>query len=201
MNNTNLWTTKAQEIAINAENTIMNIEKLNEDTSNTLKRATDYIQTEGATALAKAISKSDELGQQSDQMSEIARGAREFVGRYVVFILFLGTSVLGKTIKLDTCSFKHRVCYSCLYDLFSFLFRKQKEIEDMKAIAEQAINISSEAYEITKNAANQQKNIRYVIMSIYYKRYTGQAYTRFSVIIITPWKTIINITPYILYEE
>jgi hypothetical protein len=31
----------------------------------------------------------------------------------------------------------------------------------MKAIADKAINISAEAHEITKNAINQQKNIRY----------------------------------------
>lgn len=79
MNHTNVWTSKAEETAISAENTIMNIEKLNDEISGTLKRATDYIQTEGAVALAKAISKSDELGQQSDQMSEIAREARTFV--------------------------------------------------------------------------------------------------------------------------
>lgn len=57
----------------------MNIEKLNDEIGSTLKRAADYIQTDGAAALAKAISKNDELGQQSDQMSEIAREARTFV--------------------------------------------------------------------------------------------------------------------------
>lgn len=73
------WTTIAEENSLQAEKNIMNIEKMNEETTNTLKRAMDYIQTEGATALNKAISKSDELGQQSDQMSEIAREARLFV--------------------------------------------------------------------------------------------------------------------------
>lgn len=76
---TNNWTALAEENSVQAEKNIMNIEKMNEETTNTLKRAMDYIQTEGATALAKAISKSDELGQQSDQMSEIAREARAFV--------------------------------------------------------------------------------------------------------------------------
>jgi len=79
MAQTNNWTAIAEENSLQAEKTVMNIEKMNEDTTNTLKRAMDYIQTEGATALAKAISKSDELGQQSDQMSEIAREARKFV--------------------------------------------------------------------------------------------------------------------------
>lgn len=76
---TSNWTALAEENSVQAEKNIMNIEKMNEETTNTLKRAMDYIQTEGATALAKAISKSDELGQQSDQMSEIAREARAFV--------------------------------------------------------------------------------------------------------------------------
>lgn len=79
MAQTSNWTAIAEENSLKAENNVMNIEKMNEDTTNTLKRAMDYIQTEGATALAKAISKSDELGQQSDQMSEIAREARTFV--------------------------------------------------------------------------------------------------------------------------
>lgn len=76
---TSNWTAIAEENSLKAEKNIMNIEKMNEDTTNTLKSAMDYIQTEGATALSKAISKSDELGQQSDQMSGIAREARIFV--------------------------------------------------------------------------------------------------------------------------
>lgn len=38
-------------------------------------------------------------------------------------------------------------------------------MNDMKEIAEKATNLSTEAFEITKNAANQQKNIRYNIFS------------------------------------
>ncbi|VVC25129.1 Hypothetical protein CINCED_3A009745 [Cinara cedri] len=117
MAQTSNWTATAEENSIQAEKNIINIEKMNEETTNTLKRAMDYIQTEGATALAKAISKSDELGQQSDQMSEIAREARQYI------------------------------------DV------KEAEIEKMKATAEKAINISTEAYEITRLAVNQQKNI------------------------------------------
>lgn len=41
-----------------------------------------------------------------------------------------------------------------------FIFRKEKELKDMKEISDKATNLSSEAYEITKNSANQQKNIR-----------------------------------------
>lgn len=77
---TSNWTTLAEENSLKAEKNIMSIERMNDETTNTLKRAMDYIQTEGATALDKAISKSDKLGQQSDQMSEIAREARNFVG-------------------------------------------------------------------------------------------------------------------------
>lgn len=79
MAQTNNWTAIAEEKSAQAEKTVGNIERMNEETTNTLKRAMDYIQTEGAAALAKAVSKSDELGQQSDQMSEIAREARTFV--------------------------------------------------------------------------------------------------------------------------
>jgi len=73
------WTYLAEENSLHAEKNIIDIEKMNEETTDTLKRAMDYIQTEGATALTKAISKSEELGQQSDQMSEIAREARTYV--------------------------------------------------------------------------------------------------------------------------
>lgn len=81
MSQTNNWKATAEENSLQAEKNIMAIEKMNEETSNTLKNAMDYIQTEGAAALEKAISKSEELGQQSDQMSEIAREARTFVER------------------------------------------------------------------------------------------------------------------------
>jgi len=73
------WTTTAEEKSLEAENNIMNIEKLNDKSANTLKRALEYIETEGATSLLKAVTKSNELGQQSDQMSEIAREARMFL--------------------------------------------------------------------------------------------------------------------------
>lgn len=79
MAQTSNWTAIAEEKSLQAERTAMNIDKMNEETTNTLKRAMDYIQTDGAAALAKAISKSDELGQQSDQMSQIAREARTYV--------------------------------------------------------------------------------------------------------------------------
>ncbi|XP_050538498.1 laminin subunit gamma-1, partial [Daktulosphaira vitifoliae] len=73
------WTALAENNAIQADKNLTEVEKINEDITNVLKRASDYIQTEGATALSKAIMKSDELGQQSDQMSAIAREARKLV--------------------------------------------------------------------------------------------------------------------------
>lgn len=76
---TNNWTNVAEENSLQAEKVILTIEKMNEETTNRLKNVMDYIQTEGATALDKAKSKSEELGQQSDQMSEIARDARTYV--------------------------------------------------------------------------------------------------------------------------
>lgn len=83
---TNNWTAIAEENSKIGETNLMNIEKMNEETANTLKTAMDYIQTEGATALNKAIIKSEELGQQSDQMSEIAREARKFIELYAFII-------------------------------------------------------------------------------------------------------------------
>jgi len=79
MAQTSNWTTIAEEKSLQAENNIMNIEKMNDKSANTLKRALEYIETEGATSLLKAVTKSNELGQQSDQMSEIAREARMFL--------------------------------------------------------------------------------------------------------------------------
>lgn len=43
---------------------------------------------------------------------------------------------------------------------FYAYYRKEAEIKNMKETAEQAIQASAEAYEITKDAVNQQKNIR-----------------------------------------
>jgi len=40
--------------------------------------------------------------------------------------------------------------------------RKEEEMEKMRVIAEKAMNISLEAYNITRDAVNQQKNIRYL---------------------------------------
>lgn len=144
MAQTSNWTATAEENSIQAERNIINIEKMNEETTNTLKRAMDYIQTEGAAALSKAISKSDELGQQSDQMSEIARDARQYVDVYVHWLY---------------CSINFHI-----YDYYEyfFFFRKETEIEKMRATAEKAIDVSTEAYEITRLAVNQQKNIRWV---------------------------------------
>jgi len=48
-----------------------------------------------------------------------------------------------------------------LYYLCIVIFRKEQEMERMKVIAVKAVNISSEAYNITRDAVNQQKNIRY----------------------------------------
>jgi len=47
--------------------------------------------------------------------------------------------------------------------------RKEQEIEKMKVTAAQAVKISTEAYNITRDAVNQQKNIRYnkVIFNYY----------------------------------
>jgi len=41
-----------------------------------LQDTMDYVQTDGAAALKKAMERSEEFGQQSSKMSEIAREAR-----------------------------------------------------------------------------------------------------------------------------
>lgn len=48
-----------------------------------------------------------------------------------------------------------------------FIFRRETEIGELKETAEKAIKASNEAFEITKDAVNQQKNIRYCVIKIY----------------------------------
>lgn len=57
----------------------------------------------------------------------------------------------------------HRITLSIINMIFSsfVFFRKEEEIEKLRSTAEKAINVSSDAFEITKDAVNQQKNIRY----------------------------------------
>lgn len=50
-------------------------------------------------------------------------------------------------------------------------FRKEEEMKQMKQIAERAVNESAEAYNITKDAVNQQKNIRYKFDDKFYLFY------------------------------
>lgn len=45
--------------------------------------------------------------------------------------------------------------------VFVVSIRKEEDIEKLRATAEKAINVSSAAFDITKDAVNQQKNIRY----------------------------------------
>lgn len=47
------------------------------------------------------------------------------------------------------------------------IIRKEVEIEKMRETAEKAINMSAEAFEITKEAINQQKNIRYLMKDLF----------------------------------
>lgn len=50
-------------------------------------------------------------------------------------------------------------------------FRKEEEMKQMKQITERAVNESAEAYNITKDAVNQQKNIRYKFDDKFYLFY------------------------------
>lgn len=85
---TSNWTAVIEDNSKQADKNVENIEKMIEEITNTINSAMDYIKTDGAAALTKAVTKSDKLGQQSDQMTEIAKSAREFVEKYFVFISF-----------------------------------------------------------------------------------------------------------------
>jgi len=51
----------------------------------------DYVQTDGSAALKKAMERSEEFGQQSSKMSEIAREARALAEKWVCFQLYAFT--------------------------------------------------------------------------------------------------------------
>ncbi|XP_054274289.1 laminin subunit gamma-1-like isoform X2 [Macrosteles quadrilineatus] len=103
--------TKQAEInATQAEHTIGQAQDVLQD-------ALDYLQADGATALAKAVERSALFGQQNQQMSDIAREARN-------------------------------------------LAQDQEErAAEIHKIAEAAVNLSTQAYDIAKDAINRQKNI------------------------------------------
>ncbi|XP_067003262.1 laminin subunit gamma-1 [Anabrus simplex] len=67
-----------EAVAHNAfgERNVTQAEKIIERAQEALKDALDYLQTEGYVALEKARERSEQFGQQSEQMSEIAREAR-----------------------------------------------------------------------------------------------------------------------------
>lgn len=83
-NQMNEWTANAKDISMQAETNITNIKYIIDNTTNILRRTSDFIQTDGATTLEKARKKSDEIGQQSKQMTDIAREARQYVDEYVL---------------------------------------------------------------------------------------------------------------------
>ncbi|XP_075230002.1 laminin subunit gamma-1 isoform X2 [Lycorma delicatula] len=111
------WTQEALAETTEAERNATQAEQIIESARDALQSALDYLQTDGAAALAKAMERSIEFGQQSQQMSDIAREAR-------------------------------------------LLAQQQKEEADnIRKNADKSLNISTEAFELAKEAINQQKNI------------------------------------------
>ncbi|XP_069688400.1 laminin subunit gamma-1 [Periplaneta americana] len=92
-------------------------EDIIEKASEALKDTMDYLQTDGSAALLKAMERSEQFGQTSSQMSEIAREAR----------------VLAE--------------------------QQEKEADDIQLIAAKAVNTSTEAFELARDAIKQQLNI------------------------------------------
>jgi len=81
------------------------------------KDTMDYVQTDGAAALKKAMERSEEFGQHSSKMSEIAREARALAEK------------------------------------------QEKEADDIQLVAARAVNTSTSAYELARDAIKQQQNI------------------------------------------
>lgn len=82
-----------------------------------LKDTMDYVQTDGSAALRKAMERSEQFGQTSSQMSEIAREARALAEK------------------------------------------QEKEADDIQLVAARAVNTSTSAYELARDAIKQQQNI------------------------------------------
>ncbi|KAJ9596346.1 hypothetical protein L9F63_012621, partial [Diploptera punctata] len=92
-------------------------EEIIEKALESIKDTMDYILTDGSTALVKAMERSEQFGQTSTQMSEIAREARALAEK------------------------------------------QEKEADEIQLIAAKAVNTSTEAYELARNAIKQQQNI------------------------------------------
>ncbi|XP_039287282.1 laminin subunit gamma-1 [Nilaparvata lugens] len=110
------WTEEARQQTGEAERDATEAEIIIERAREALQGALDYLQTDGAAALKKAMDRSTEFGQQSQQMSEMAREARRLVQQ------------------------------------------QKEEYDNINWVAEKAVNVSTDAYELAKDTINQQKN-------------------------------------------
>lgn len=75
----NNWTNLAKSAVNDADSNVTQAEQIIRQAQKIIQDAMDYVQTDGMLALAKATAKSAEVGQQSEQMSQIARDARALV--------------------------------------------------------------------------------------------------------------------------
>ena len=72
----------------------------------------DYVQTDGAAALKKAMERSEEFGQHSSKMSEIAREARALAEKWVCFQL-RAITLLSYAVWLHSLSCIHYWSHGC----------------------------------------------------------------------------------------
>uniref|UniRef100_A0A1B6D2A0 Laminin subunit gamma-1 n=1 Tax=Clastoptera arizonana TaxID=38151 RepID=A0A1B6D2A0_9HEMI len=106
VSNATKWIENAAELTSQAQKNATQAEDTQAEARRVLQIALDYLQTDGATALQNALKRSAAFGQQSNQMSQIAREAR----------------LLAK---------KH-----------------EENASEIKALAENALNLSTQAYNL-----------------------------------------------------
>lgn len=107
----------AKNVVMEAEENVTVAEQIIEQAGRTLNNAYDYLNIEGKSALAKAIDKSAQVGEQNAQMSQIARDARALVQK------------------------------------------QEEEADKFKLLADEALNISQEAYNKAVDTLTKQKSI------------------------------------------
>ncbi|GFG33810.1 hypothetical protein Cfor_03510 [Coptotermes formosanus] len=116
-NQTNQLTYRTEQSTAQGIGNVTLAEETIEKAFESLKDTMDYVQTDGSAALKKAMERSEQFGQTSSQMSEIAREARALAEK------------------------------------------QEKEADDIQLIAARAVNTSTSAYELARDAIKQQQNI------------------------------------------
>jgi len=82
------------------------------------------------------------------------------------------------------------IIFKRVFRICIIICRKEEEMEKMRVVAAKAMNISLEAYNITRDAVNQQKNIRFASLvfnhfySVGHLHYTYFAYLNVPILLI-----------------